>query len=139
MRGRVLHSNDCIQTDGTFETPVKGLRPVLAVRTLCVRYRDPGYPEDFIFPARRLPGAVDPPNVLRPEDLIERGGANYTPRFGFGPRHDRARLDQAGHRMINHHNRSVPLVTVSMVYGKQYRSRAKEHNLNIYSQSKTIQ
>ena len=106
MRGRVLHSKDCVPTDGTFDTPVKGLKPVEAVRTLCVRYRDPGYPQDFIFPAKRLPGAVDPPNVLRPEDLLDRG-ANYQPRHGFGQRRDRAQLDQAGHRMLNHyHNRN---------------------------------
>ena len=105
MGGRVLHSKDCIPTDGTFESPVKGLKPVLAVRTLCVRYRDTAYPEDFIYPAKRLPGAVDPPNVLRPEDLLDRG-ANYTPRHGFGPRQDRAHLGQSGHRMLNHYHNS---------------------------------
>ena len=73
------------------------------VRTLCVRYRDLKYGDDFIFPAKRLPNAEDPPKVLKPEDLANRG-ANFTPRFGFGERKDRAQLDQAGHRMINHHS-----------------------------------
>ena len=73
------------------------------VRTLCVRYRDLKYGEDFIFPAKRLPNAVDPPKVLKPEDLANKG-ANFTPRFGFGERRDKAQLDQAGHRMLNHHS-----------------------------------
>ena len=69
-----------------------------------MRYRDPKYQEDFIFPAKRLEGAVDPPDVLKPEDLRNTRGSNFTPRFGFGERRDRAQLDQSGHRMLNHYN-----------------------------------
>ena len=54
---------------------------------------------------KRLPNAVDPPAVLRPQDLVERS-SNFTPRHGFGERKDRAQLDGAGHRMINHHSRN---------------------------------
>ena len=89
-------------TDGEFQSPVRGLKTVSNVRTLCVRYRDLKYPESFIFPAKRLENAVDPPNVLRPQDLVS---ANYAPRFGFGQRQDRAQLDVGGHRMLNHHHR----------------------------------
>ena len=38
-------------------------------KVLCVRFRDQKFDPDFIFPATRLPGAKDPPDVLRPEDL----------------------------------------------------------------------
>ena len=103
MSGRVLFSSDCIETDSTFPSPVKGLVPVHGNRVLCVRYRDLKFDPDFIFPAKRLPGAQDPPCVLRPEDLIERS-SNFTPRMGFGPRTNQASLGRAGHRMLNHHN-----------------------------------
>ncbi len=45
-------------------------------RVLCVRFRDPKYSADFVFPAVRLQGAEDPPNVLRPQDFMDanRGG-----------------------------------------------------------------
>ena len=57
-----------------------------------------------MFPAVRLEGAVDPPRVLKPEDLIERS-SNYTPRMGFrGDRSDRASLGRAGHRMVGFHS-----------------------------------
>ena len=69
-----------------------------------MKYRDPKYEEDFIFPAKRLPNAVDPPAVLKPHDLERNASSNFTPRFGFGERKDRARLDGAGHRMVNHHS-----------------------------------
>ena len=38
-------------------------------KVLCTRFRDQKFDPDFVFPATRLPGAKDPPNVLRPEDL----------------------------------------------------------------------
>ena len=38
-------------------------------KVLCTRFRDQKFDPDFVFPATRLPGAKDPPNVLKPEDL----------------------------------------------------------------------
>lgn len=43
-----------------------------------VRYRDPKYPEDFIFKAERLPGAIDPPTVLAAENR----SSDYRPQIG---------------------------------------------------------
>ena len=103
MSGRVLFSKNCIPADGSFESPVRGLSSVNNVRAISVRFRDPKYADDFLFPAKRLPGAEDPPKVLKPEDLA-RQGANFTPRFGFGERNNRANLGQAGHRMVNHYS-----------------------------------
>ena len=99
------------------------------VRTLCVRYRDLKYGEDFIFPAKRLPNAVDPPKVLKPEDLANKG-ANFTPRFGFGERKDRAQLDQAGHRMINHHSQKRdPGAYAGQFFLVFLRLRTRKHSL----------
>lgn len=43
-----------------------------------VRFRDPKYPDDFIFKAQRLPGAIDPPTVLAPENRSN----DYRPQIG---------------------------------------------------------
>jgi len=45
-----------------------------------VKYKIPTYPEKFVFPARRLPNAVDPPTILKPEDMA--GNDSYKPRIG---------------------------------------------------------
>uniref|UniRef100_A0A0A9XKS8 Uncharacterized protein n=1 Tax=Lygus hesperus TaxID=30085 RepID=A0A0A9XKS8_LYGHE len=63
---------------------------------VCVNYKDPAFDEDHKFMARRLPGAIDPPRTLGSGN--NRGG----PILGFGPRTDRARLGQPGHRMMRH-------------------------------------
>lgn len=110
LGGRVLFSKDNCEPGGMFPTPVRSLEDITNIRTVCVRYRDPKYDENFVFSAKRLDGAVDPPAVLKPGDFDHRGnargggGANYTPRsFGFGQRTDQASLDGAGHRMLNHY------------------------------------
>lgn len=33
-------------------------------------YEDPSYPENFIFPASRLPNATEIPKTLKPEDFV---------------------------------------------------------------------
>ena len=104
MSGKVLFSGNCTAVDGTYPTPVEGLEPIHGNHVVCVRYRDPKYAPDFVFPAERLQGAVDPPTVLKPQDLDNRSSNHYQPRFGFrGQRSDRANLGQAGHRMLGHH------------------------------------
>ncbi|XP_023328403.1 5'-3' exoribonuclease 2 homolog [Eurytemora carolleeae] len=103
MTGNVLWSRDCVEPQGTFKTPVYGLKPLEGNRVICARYRDPKYPEDFIFPSRRLEGAKDPPTVLKPGDLTERGSREWKPRMGFTERRDQASLGGAGHRMLGHH------------------------------------
>ena len=103
----------------SYPSPVRGLFAVENNKVLCVGYRDLKYGDEFLFPSTRLPGAIDPPNVLRPEDLRTnnpneyqlggrggRGGfrGGYNPRMGFGgDRRDQASLGDAGHRMLSHH------------------------------------
>lgn len=65
--------------------------------TVC--FRDPKYEDSFIFEAKRLPGAVDPPNVLAPENRP----SGYRPQIGFKRDFPQASLGEAGHRFINHH------------------------------------
>lgn len=68
-------------------------------RVVTVRYKDPKYEEGHIFEAKRLPGAVDPPNVLAPENRP----SNYRPQIGFNRDFPQASLGEAGHRFVNHH------------------------------------
>ena len=56
--------------------------PVYNNKVLCVRFRDQKFGSDFVFPSTRLPGAKDPPNVLRPEDLRTNNANEF--RLGGG-------------------------------------------------------
>ena len=116
-----------------YTAPVRGLRTVEGNRVICVRFRDPKYPSDFIFPSERLDGARDPPTVLKPGEYTggdggrgrgrgynhggHRGGQDYRPQMGFAPRRDQASLGGAGHRMLAHHTPSgVPPVPLGGAY-----------------------
>ena len=106
-------------------SPIASLRTVEDNRVICVRFRDPKYPKDFVFPSTRLEGARDPPKVLKPGEYngteSQRGrggyrggggggrGGDYRPNMGFGPRQDQASLGQAGHRMLSHHVPPAPM------------------------------
>ena len=57
MKGTALWSRDCVEPNGCFTSPVAGLKKLDRNRVVCVRYRDPAYAADFIYPAKRLPGA----------------------------------------------------------------------------------
>lgn len=94
MRCLIIPSKENIPQDGALTSPIPGLHAVSENRILTMKFLDPVYADDFIYPARKLEGARDQPKVL---------GANEGPVIGFGPRTDRARLGGAGHRMVNHH------------------------------------
>ena len=95
-------------------SPVAGLDNVRNNKVITVRYRDPTYAKDFVFLARKLPGAEEPPRVLKPGDYVPdsgrgrgrgRGGSGfghdrYRPVIGFNPNMPKASLDVSGHRAI---------------------------------------
>lgn len=81
-------------------TPVQGLDDIMKNQVVTVRYRNPKYPSDFIFPARKLSKAKDPPRVLKGTDLNEQQSRNYRPVIGFNPNMPRASLDASGHRAL---------------------------------------
>ncbi|XP_045502454.1 5'-3' exoribonuclease 2 homolog [Colias croceus] len=103
VRGEVMLSKDHVIIGGQLPSPVVGLPPVLDNRVVCVRYRDPDYPEEFVFPARRLRGATEPARVLRPGDLAHQENRNWRPQIGMVRSHTVASLEAAGHRMLGHH------------------------------------
>ncbi|KAH6926920.1 hypothetical protein HPB50_023536 [Hyalomma asiaticum] len=67
-----------------------------------VRFRDPKYADDFVFPAVRLDGAKEPQRVLKPGDLSQEESRNWRPQIGMAPRRQIASLGNSGHRMIGH-------------------------------------
>lgn len=83
----------------TAPSPIYGLHDVSNNKAVTVCYRDPKYDEGFIFEAKRLPGAIDPPTVLAPESRP----SNYRPQIGFNRDFPQASLGDAGHRFVNHH------------------------------------
>lgn len=71
-------------------------------RAVCLRFRDPKYSQTFIFPARVLPNATEPPKVLK--QGVDQGNPNYRPVIGFN--HNRtqfASVGDAGQRTVNHY------------------------------------
>lgn len=83
----------------SLESPILGQHDIEDNIVLTVRFRDPKYPDDFIFKAARLPKAVDPPTVLAPENKP----TDYRPQIGFTRNVPQASLGGAGHRMVNHY------------------------------------
>ncbi|CAG9813681.1 unnamed protein product [Phaedon cochleariae] len=110
MRGTVLVSDICVSVGGSLESPVTDLAPLEDNAVCCVRYRDPKYARGYIFRAVKLKGAKDAARVLKPSDLTPQQNRNWRPQIGMAPATQRANLDVAGHRMINHHAPKPPSV-----------------------------
>ncbi|XP_059048096.1 5'-3' exoribonuclease 2 homolog [Achroia grisella] len=102
VRGDVMLSADCVCIGGQLSSPVIGLTPVLGNQVMCVRFQDPQYPDDFVFPARRLKLAVEPPRVLKPGNLSHEQNRNWRPQIGMVRSNTVASLEAAGHRMLGH-------------------------------------
>ncbi|XP_061384389.1 5'-3' exoribonuclease 2 homolog isoform X2 [Danaus plexippus] len=154
VRGDVMLSADCVRLGGQLPSPVVGLEPVTDNRVVCVRYQDPQFPEEFVFPARRLRGAVDPPRVLKPGNLSHQENRNWRPQIGMVRSHTVASLEVAGHRMLGHqlsrnpraagpppqHNRSqsfgpyrggyVPSQGYNQGYNRSYNTQGQDRGYN---------
>lgn len=103
VRGDVMLSGDNVSIGGQLNSPVVGLPPLLGNQVVCVGFEDPQYDEDFIFPATRLQGALEPPRVLKPGDLSYQENRNWKPQIGMVRSNTIASLEAAGHRMLGHH------------------------------------
>nr|KAF7439012.1 hypothetical protein H0235_001403 [Vespula pensylvanica] len=114
MRGMVLLAEDCVGDGATLLSPINGL-PVRNNKVYCVRFRDPKYNSNFIFPTKKLKGVIEPAKVLKPQDFEQmnrNNGNQWRPQIGFTPSTRFASLSEAGHRMLDHHtnfNRTLPM------------------------------
>lgn len=66
-------------------SPVVGLDTVTDNVVCCTRFRDPKYPNGFVFEAIRLKGAKNPDRVLKPGDLNPQEHRNWRPQIGMVP------------------------------------------------------
>ncbi|KAG7200142.1 hypothetical protein KM043_000580 [Ampulex compressa] len=110
IRGTVLLAEDCVGDGATLPSPINGL-PVRNNKVYCINFRDPQYGSNYVFPAKRLKGAKDPPRVLKPQDFDQmnrNNGNRWRPQVGFTPSTQVASLSDAGHRMLGHHANSRP-------------------------------
>ncbi|XP_052901922.1 5'-3' exoribonuclease 2 homolog [Anopheles moucheti] len=92
VQGFVIPTKENVPKEGMLPSPIPGLPAVTENQVLSVRFQDPKFANDFVFPARKLANAMDQPKVL---------DASEGPVIGFGQRTDRAQLAQSGHRMLN--------------------------------------
>ncbi|CAH0400654.1 unnamed protein product [Chilo suppressalis] len=128
VRGDVMLSRDHVVIGGQLASPVIGLAPVIGNRAVCVRFQDPQYPEDFIFPARRLLRAVEPPRILKPGNLSHEENRNWRPQIGMVRSHTKASLEEAGHRMLGHHiPRDRAYTSVPPMPTEQRHNRSHSH------------
>lgn len=102
MQGLVRKYEDNVEEGGTFQSCVRGLYDVTDNKVISVKILDPVYPEGFIFPARRLENAIEPPKVLKQQS--DQNNRNYRPVIGFNHnRNDFANVGDSGRRMVNHY------------------------------------
>ncbi|KAH8305480.1 hypothetical protein KR018_010062 [Drosophila ironensis] len=96
MRGTLAKTDLCTEINGCLKSPISGQQDIANNQIVTTLFRDPGYDEDFIFEAKRLPNAVDPPKVLPAEQ-----GQKHGPVIGFNSHTNRAYIPDSGHRMLN--------------------------------------
>uniref|UniRef100_A0A2R5LC27 5'-3' exoribonuclease n=1 Tax=Ornithodoros turicata TaxID=34597 RepID=A0A2R5LC27_9ACAR len=104
--GKILLSDIVVAPGDDVVSVIPTLRNIPGNAVVCVRYRDPKYVDDFVFPSKRLPGAKDPMPTLKPEDLSNEASRNWRPQLGMAPRRQIASLGDAGRRMVGHAVRS---------------------------------
>eukprot|EP00794_Sanderia_malayensis_P017453 gene17453-19198_t len=105
QKGTVLANPTVALPRETMPPPIRGLPPIKDQMTISVKYEDPSYEEDFVFPAHLLPNATIQPKVLKPEDFPQ--NQRYTPQTGFNRNsHNPYRVSTGGFRMIAHNQES---------------------------------
>ncbi|XP_055680069.1 5'-3' exoribonuclease 2 homolog isoform X1 [Lutzomyia longipalpis] len=136
MQGTVRKAGDLVPTGGMLISPVFGLEPICDNSVVTVKFKDPEYAEDFIFPAKKLPDAKEAPRVLKPGGMGN--DRHYKPMIGFTRDLPQASLSGTGHRMMNHytHDRSRD--------SGQYKSypppnQYQHHQQNQYQQRSSYQ
>lgn len=106
VTGKITADEKAVAIDEPFPSPVKDKTcPDLKVNgCIMVIYKDPEYPEGFIFPAKRLENAKEIPRALR-DNNDRRSGSDYRPQIGFSRDVPRANLDNSAHRFVQRNAR----------------------------------
>ncbi|XP_016944288.2 5'-3' exoribonuclease 2 homolog [Drosophila suzukii] len=97
MRGTLGKTELNTAISGILRSPISGLSDINENTTVTTTFKDPEYDDDYIFEAKRLENAVDPPQVLPNEQT----GQKHRPVIGFNSHLTRAYVPDSGHRMLN--------------------------------------
>lgn len=127
--GKILLSHKAVGPGDDVRSVIPGLDDIPGNSVVCVRFRDPKYGDDFVFPAKRLPGANEPARVLKPGDLTPEQNRNWRPQIGMAPRRHIASLSDSGHRMMGNAVRSsMGGGAYSQVAPPSYHDRNERHS-----------
>lgn len=104
ISGTIKACDENVKQGDIVPSPVFGLPQITGNSVVTVCYADPKYELGFKFPAVKLPGAIDPPRVLKPGH--QQNDHHHRPMTGMVRQewNQGARVDQAGHRMANHYS-----------------------------------
>ncbi|KAI1728374.1 5'-3' exoribonuclease 2 like protein [Ditylenchus destructor] len=105
MAGEIACDIDGVEVDACYPSVFRNsveFRDIKANSCIMVAFRDPQFPESFVFKAERLHGAVDPERVVKPGDWDERRNGNFQPQIGFSRNIGHANISVAGHRALQH-------------------------------------
>ncbi|KAL7740217.1 hypothetical protein ACLKA6_003920 [Drosophila palustris] len=95
MSGTISASEINTVLDGHLKSPIQSLPDIVENTTLTAVFKDPEYDDDYIFLAKRLPNAVDPPQVIQADN--NKNG----PVIGFGNHTQRAYLPPGAQRLVS--------------------------------------
>jgi len=123
MRGKVFNDDTLVEPGSVFASPVPGLEDLKCCTTFSVRFENPEYDEDYVFPAKVLEKATPPDRVLKPGDVANIAREWRGPQTGMSPRNQSYQVSPGGHRMIRHElNRSGGSYQGSPGFGSSFSS-----------------
>lgn len=67
------------------DSPIRSLATLTDNLVCCVRFRDPKYKKGYKFIAERLKNAINPPRILKPEDLTAHDNRQWRTQIGMAP------------------------------------------------------
>ncbi|XP_044298728.1 5'-3' exoribonuclease 2 [Varanus komodoensis] len=104
IQGKLALNENPVLPDETVQSPVPQLRDLTQNSAISVSFKDPQYPEDYIFKAVVLSGAKKPPAVLKPGDWekTNNDGRPWRPQLGFNRNRRQVHLDQSAFRTLGH-------------------------------------
>ncbi|XP_037086044.1 5'-3' exoribonuclease 2-like [Pollicipes pollicipes] len=100
MSGALMPADDLVEQGADVVSPVPLIKSLRNNQVVTCRYKDPQFPQSFVFPAVKLPGATSPPRVLKPQDLDRAASRRWRPQIGMVRSNTVASLGRAGHRMV---------------------------------------
>lgn len=101
MRGKVYKDKMMVPSGSVYPSPVPGADDLATTACMSVRYLDPSYEDNYVFPATPLENVTPPDRVLKPEDFPK--GRPYRPSLGMsGKSYSPYNVSPAAHRMIRH-------------------------------------